>query len=103
MALFSVNNTGITYSGNLNDSKPGKKGGVAILKALETSKIKELSLNRADNYNISEFTNLLGHMYSNIVNLKEVWLSSTVDLIKYIRDLHKSPGLPARIPLKIFP
>lgn len=38
--------------------------------------------NRADNYNISEFTDLLGNMYSNIVNLKEVWLSSKVDIIK---------------------
>ncbi len=33
---------------NLNDSKPGKKGGIALLKALETSKIKELSLNRVE-------------------------------------------------------
>lgn len=50
--------------------------------------------NRADNYNISEFTDLLGNMYSNIVNLKEVWLSSKVDIIKYIRDLHKATVNP---------
>lgn len=46
--------------------------------------------NRADNYNVSEFTDLLGSMFSDIVNLKEVWLSSKVDILKYIRDLHKA-------------
>ena len=50
--------------------------------------------NRADNNNVSEFTDLLGNMYSNIVNLKEVWLSSKVDIIKYIRDLHKATVNP---------
>ena len=50
--------------------------------------------NRADNNNISEFTESLGSMYSNIVNLKEVWLSSKVDIIKYIRDLHKATVNP---------
>ena len=36
-------------------------------------------------------------MFSEIVNLKEVWLSSKVDILKYIRDLHKAtvgPLLP---------
>ena len=46
--------------------------------------------NRADNNNVSEFTDLLGSMFSDIVNLKEVWLSSKVDILKYIRDLHKA-------------
>lgn len=46
--------------------------------------------NRADNNNVSEFTDLLGSMFSNIENLKEVWLSSKVDILKYIRDLHKA-------------
>lgn len=53
--------------------------------------------NRADNNNTSEFTDLLGSMFSEIVNLKEVWLSSKVDILKYIRDLHKAtvgPLLP---------
>ena len=53
--------------------------------------------NRADNNNTSEFTDLLGSMFSDAVNLKEVWLSSKVDILKYIRDLHKAtvgPLLP---------
>lgn len=50
--------------------------------------------NRADNNNVSEFTDLLGSMFSDIVNLKEVWLSSKVDIIKYIRDLHKATVNP---------
>lgn len=50
--------------------------------------------NRADNNNVSEFTDLLGSMFSDIVNLKEVWLSSKVDILKYIRDLHKATVNP---------
>ena len=50
--------------------------------------------NRADNNNVSEFTDLLGSMFSDIVNLKEVWLSSKVDILKYICDLHKATVNP---------
>lgn len=52
--------------------------------------------NRADNNNVSEFTDLLGSMFSDIVNLKEVWLSSKVDILKYIRDLHNTSAISTK-------
>lgn len=46
--------------------------------------------NGADNYNCSEFTEELGAEYTTIFNLKEVWLSPKVNIVKYITDLNKS-------------
>lgn len=46
--------------------------------------------NGSENHNISEFTEILGGLYSTVFNLKEVWLSPKVDAVKYVKDLNEA-------------
>ena len=79
------------YDKFLNESVTTSSGIIyPNLKNLFVSKIIIDMDNSSMRKGESPFTQALGHCYSKIFNLKEVWLSDKVDIVKYVSDLNSN-------------